>query len=448
MKRLFGTDGIRGEAGKYPLDSATVAKLGSALARFFGARNTDSPSFVIGRDTRLSGPEIESALRAGLEAEGAKVVSAGIMTTPGVAFLVASRSFNAGLVISASHNPFEDNGIKVFTDSGRKLDDGSEAEVESLMDSAPDIGTGQIHAAADEDAGEMESGYKRHLISQFPGLSLEGLRIVVDCANGAASHIAPEVLSVLGAEVIAINCSPNGTNINAGCGSMHMEVLRAAVRESGADVGVAFDGDADRALFTDELGNIVDGDGVLWLVAKRLDAGGLLGDRRVIVATVMSNVGLELALKDSGIEMLRADVGDRYVLETLLATGAAVGGEQSGHVIFPRVSLVGDGIVTALNVLNAMTETGRPLSELLSGFEKFPQILVNVKVREKIPFETITAIAEEKRAIETTLEGRGRLLLRYSGTENLARVMIEGPDQSEIEMLANTLAVRISESLS
>lgn len=443
MKKLFGTDGIRGEAGQFPLDCATVEIFGRSLAAHFEKRLGRQPRFVTGRDTRESGDWIESALHTGLVAGGASCDSAGVITTPGIAFLTVVEGYDAGVVISASHNPFHDNGIKVFVSTGQKLDEESERAIEKSIYDALEGFTPSDAVAPDGSSSEsFVAAYKKYLTSEFEDLSLAGMKIVVDCANGAASHIAPELFRELGADVVAIHCAPDGKNINLECGSMHMGPLQTAVIENGADIGVAFDGDADRSLFVDEKGNLVDGDGVLWIMSKYLAHHGML-EKPQIVATVMSNVGLEIALREKGIELLRADVGDKYVLEQLLKTGAAVGGEQSGHVIFPHRSLVGDGIMTALYLFEAMHEQKSSLSQLLEGFQRYPQVLVNVRVREKRPFEDMSEVADAIAKVETAVEGNGRLLLRYSGTENLARVMIEGRDQDIIESLANELAETI-----
>jgi phosphoglucosamine mutase len=461
MKRLFGTDGMRGEAGIFPLDAATVRTVGGSLARRLGERLGRAPRFVTGRDTRESGGWIELAFASGAREAGARVDAAGVITTPGVAYLTRTLPADAGVVVSASHNPYRDNGIKIFAPDGRKLDDATERLIESdiyaeFQTAAPS--SSQAHEgttvesarSAEEESRRgdvLRSLYLEYLSDGVGGgLSLEGLTVVADCANGAASALAPALLSRLGARVVAINDSPDGRNINLDCGSLHTEHLCRRVVEEGAHLGVAFDGDADRSLFADARGRLVDGDATLWVLAKLMQRRGELTGGRV-VATVMSNIGLELALGARGVELLRADVGDKYVLEELLRTGAALGGEQSGHIIFPRVSLAGDGMITTLNLLRAVLEEGRPLEELTEGFERYPQILLNVRVREKRPFEEVEAVARAADGVRARLEGRGRLLLRYSGTEPLARVMIEGPSQEEIESLAGGLAEVIRRAL-
>ncbi len=445
MKQLFGTDGIRGQAGKFPLDEATVEIIGRSLTRQFADSHGRAPRFVSGRDTRESGTWIERALHRGIRTEGGSVESAAVMTTPGVAFLTKEFGFDAGIVVSASHNPYHDNGIKVFSPSGKKIAPEIERRVEA------DICGGGFDRCAEVDVDESNSllffdRYLDYLLSGFPDLSLIGKKLVVDCANGAASELAPELFGRLGAEVVAIHKTPDGRNINENCGSLHLSGLCERVLEERADIGIAFDGDADRALFADENGQIVDGDGVLWIMANLLKAHGVLQNDTVI-ATVMSNLGLERALDSIGIGLVRTVVGDKYVLEELLRSGSAVGGEQSGHIIFPQRSLVGDGMMTALFLLEAIWENHSTLGGAVAGFVRYPQILVNIKVREKKPFEDVEPIRSAARATEVRLGNSGRLLLRYSGTENLARVMIEGRDQAEIESEALRLAEIIRENL-
>jgi phosphoglucosamine mutase len=439
MKKLFGTDGIRARAGEFPLDSETVPRIGASLARRFADRLDRSPRFVLGRDTRESGQWIEQALTEGAASAGAEVESAGVITTPGVAFITGAFGFDAGIVISASHNPYEDNGIKVFLPDGRKLDDATERLVEADIFSRaqPLEVVSNVSTATPNKA--FQKAYIDHLLSLFSHLRLDGLKIVVDCANGASCEYAGEILKRLGADVALINNLPDGRNINLDCGSLHLEGLQQKIIETNADLGVAFDGDADRALFVDEKGNVADGDATLWILARPLKDEGRLTDSKV-VATVMSNIGLEMALRSREIELVRTSVGDKYVLEELLTSGAALGGEQSGHIIMPQVSLVGDGMVTMLSVLDALVANELKLSEAVEGFVRYPQVLVNVQVKEKKPFEDLPAIAETAAELERKLDGSGRLLLRYSGTENLARVMIEGADQSENVRLANEVA--------
>jgi phosphoglucosamine mutase len=466
MKRLFGTDGMRGEAGRFPLDAATVRTAGRSLARHLAERLGRAPRLVLGRDTRESGSWIERAFLEGARSGGARAESAGVITTPGVAFLARSLPADAGVVISASHNPFHDNGIKIFAPTGRKLDDATERLIEAdiyaewELGAPPTAGASEAKASSESEevgdsnavrleapAGEearhaalLRGFYFDYLTDEVAqGLELEGLKVVVDCANGAASAFAPELLARLGARVVATFDRPDGRNINLDCGSLHTDVLCRRVVEEGADLGVAYDGDADRALFVDARGRLVDGDATLWVLGRRMkERGELAGDR--VVATVMSNIGLELALRSRRIELVRTDVGDKYVLEELLRSGASLGGEQSGHVILPRLSLAGDGMITTLCLLRPMREAGRPLEELTEGFRRYPQVLVNVRVREKLPFEGVEEVARAAGEVRARLGESGRLLLRYSGTEPLARVMIEGQSQAEIDALAEELA--------
>jgi phosphoglucosamine mutase len=442
---------MRGEAGRFPLDAATVQVAGRSLARRLAARLAESeertPRIVTGRDTRESGAWIEHAFINGAREAGAQVESAGVITTPGVAYLARRLPADAGVVISASHNPYQDNGIKIFAPSGRKLDDTTERLIEADIEGEKgNDSTGVKQAGVVEDEAEathaaaLREQYLNYLAEEVAdNLWLEGFSLVVDCANGAASRLAPALFERLGARVISIHNTPDGRNINRDCGSLHIEGLQQKVKEERADLGVAFDGDADRALFVDARGQFVDGDATLWVMAQYLSERGRL-DGDMVVATVMSNIGLELALRSKGLQLLRTDVGDKYVLEELLRTEAALGGEQSGHLIFPRLSLAGDGMITTLCLLRAMKESGASLDDLTAGFTRYPQVLVNVRVREKLPFEEVKTIARAASETEMQLGESGRLLLRYSGTEPLARVMIEGERQDLIERYANDLA--------
>jgi phosphoglucosamine mutase len=453
---------MRGEAGRFPLDAATVQVAGRSLARRISKRLAESgerraPRIVTGRDTRESGAWIERAFINGAREAGAQVESAGVITTPGVAYLARTSLADAGVVISASHNPYQDNGIKIFAPSGRKLDDATERlieadiEAEKGNDSNDGKQAGAVVVVEDEAeasrAAVLREQYLNYLAEEVAdNLTLEGFSLVVDCANGAASWLAPTLFERLGARVININNTPDGRNINHNCGSLHIEGLQRKVEEERADLGVAFDGDADRALFASASGQFVDGDATLWVMARYLSDHGLL-DGDVVVATVMSNIGLELALRSKGLRLLRADVGDKYVLEELLRTKAALGGEQSGHLIFPRLSLAGDGMITTLCLLRAMKESGASLDDLTAGFTRYPQVLVNVRVREKLPFAEVKTIARAASETQMQLGEGGRLLLRYSGTEPLARVMIEGERQDLIEQYANDLASVIKEAI-
>lgn len=440
MKKLFGTDGIRGRAGAFPLNAETVQVTGASLARQYREKLGRSPRFVTGRDTRESSEWIESAFHEGAMAENAECHSAGVITTPGVAFVTRNHNFDAGIVISASHNPFEDNGIKIFLPSGHKIGEGVENAIEKDIFGMRPIDNKRGSAKAfNAEEVEFQKDYLAYLRDEFEDLELDNFKMVVDCANGAASGLAPALFKSFGADVIAINNKPDGKNINKECGSLHLEHLQARVLQENADFGAAFDGDADRALFVDEKGKIVDGDATLWIMAQYFQDHGKLKNQTV-VATVMSNIGLEIALNSRKLKLRRVAVGDKYVLEELLKTNSEIGGEQSGHVIVPEKSLVGDGMMTTLFLLEAVREKDAVFSEMTSGISRFPQILVNVTVREKQPFESIEKIVEASKQIEKELDGKGRLLLRYSGTENLARVMIEGEDQAAIEAHANRLA--------
>lgn len=461
MKKLFGTDGIRGEAGQFPLDAATVKTIGASLATRLKEKLGRPPQIVIGRDTRESGEWIEQALAAGATSVGARLRSAGVITTPGVAFLVRSLPADAGVVLSASHNAFQDNGIKIFSPTGRKLDEETERLIESdVFASAKSASTAPPETdspnkpidlsnppVVNDEPKDLRNRYLDFLANEIgQGISLKGLRLVIDCANGAASKIAPQLFERLGATVTSINNTPDGRNINLNCGSLHTESLQQEVENQKAALGVALDGDADRSLFVDAQGRLVDGDATLWVLAKYLSARGRLR-RETVVATVMSNIGLELALQSQKISLVRADVGDKYVLEELLRLGASLGGEQSGHIIFPELSVAGDGLITTLCLLRAMIEEEKPLHELTEGLQTFPQILLNVKVKVKQPFDEVAAIRKVKQHIEAELGSRGRLLLRYSGTEPLARVMIEGESQNAIEGQAHELVGVIRDAL-
>lgn len=454
-QRLFGTDGIRGIAGEFPLDDLTVAGFGSSLVSNLAEDLGREPRIVVGRDTRESGPMIERALTRGAMAAGATVESAGVITTPGVAYIARVIPFDAGVVISASHNPYRDNGIKLFSPSGKKLGDQMERRIEmdllatAAADYADTNQTNREHSNACRNGREAEyrGRYLDYLVHEVGrGLSLEGMRIAIDCANGAAFRIAPEVFRRLGAQLQVFSDQPDGRNINEGCGSLHLERLQGEVVSGKLDLGVAFDGDADRALFVDASGNIVDGDAALLALADLFRARGWL-QGGVVIATVMSNVGLEIALRERGIELVRAPVGDRYVLEELLSRGASLGGEQSGHIIFPKISLAGDGLITAIELLRAVRESGRTLGQLARQMTRYPQVLVNVRVRTKPVLETLAGVKAEMARLESELEGRGRLLVRYSGTENLARVMIEGEDEARIKEQAHRLAATIAEAI-
>jgi len=446
MKKLFGTDGIRGVAGQFPLDPVTIHAVGLALAHHLG----DAPRILIGQDTRESSDPITAALTAGLEEGGAIVESAGVIPTPAVAYLARAHNFAAGIVISASHNPWVDNGIKLFGSDGYKLPDTTELAIEAEIFRRIESSTNNTQLTTHNFLSVNEADrteYIRFLLAAVPNLSLDGHRIVIDCANGAASAIAPQLFAELGGgEVIFTHASPNGRNINENCGALYAKTVAAEVMQQCASMGITFDGDADRALFADENGKVVNGDAVLLLAARDLAAQGLLTNSTV-VATTMSNMGLEAALKRSGITMLRAPVGDKYVLEQMLATGAALGGEQSGHIIFSGRSTTGDGLLTALLLLDIVHRSGKSLAQLTADLKTFPQVIVNVKVREKRPLDSIPAVAAAIAEAEAALADSGRVVIRYSGTEALARVMIEAESEAQMQHHANAIADAIRNEL-
>ncbi len=432
MGRFFGTDGIRGRAGAAPLDPPTVQRIGRAVVL---ALDADSPRVLIGRDTRESSPGLESHLAAGVRAAGGVVESAGVIPTPAIAHHARHGNYALGVVLSASHNPYEDNGIKVFSGCGRKFDSDMEARTEELLDS---IDAPQLEAASPAPIDLRES-YLGHLRDCYTGLPIAGRRIVLDCANGATSHLAGSLFESLGAEVRMRAAAPDGRNINAACGATKPDAMARAVVEEEADLGVAFDGDGDRAIFADAAGRIVDGDHVLFMVARHLkQQGRLAGD--AVVTTVMSNVGLEVALERLGIEMVRTAVGDRHVLAEMERRGANLGGEQSGHVIFLDHEPSGDGLLTALKALEVIVASGQSLAELAADLEIFPQVLLNVRVRERLDIESLPELSASVAAAHASLDGRGRLLVRYSGTEPILRVMAEGPDEAELRDLAGRIA--------
>lgn len=446
-KRLFGTDGIRGVAGEFPLDPLTAYAFGVALGAW-AARHGSPRDVLIGRDTRESGEWLAETVAGGLARGGARARSAGVITTPGVAYLTRSRRFVAGVMISASHNPYKDNGIKVFDHSGYKLPDEEEHRLEDeiLRLRSNGLRPAPLPVTVERD---LDEAYLDYLAST--ARRLDGVSIVVDCGHGSASRLAPALFSRLGAGVHSIGCEPNGRNINLDCGALWLEPLRREVLGRGAGLGVAFDGDADRAMFISDSGRTIDGDCVLLMCARDLrEKGKLAGNDGVplVVATVMSNLGLEKALAAFGVRMIRTPVGDKYVLEEMRRCGAVLGGEQSGHVIFSEFTTTGDGLLTALRVLALMKETGRGLDELTAGLEVFPQKLVNVAVKEKKPLTELPAVESEIRAAEEFFGGAGRVVVRFSGTEPLARVMVEGPEASHVERFAMRIADAIRKELS
>ncbi len=434
--RLFGTDGVRARAGEYPLDHPTIRRLGAAVIRALPA-GAASPRILVGRDTRESGSWIEAELAFGASGEGAVVTSAGVVPTPAIAYLTRAAGYDLGIVISASHNPFEDNGIKVFSGTGAKFTEDVERHVEGIVaDARWQASSGD---ARNLDATQRVEPYLNHLRTVFPEVaSLGPFRLAIDCANGATTTVAPQLFMGLGIELVVMGDEPDGHNINLDCGSTHPERLAETVRARECDLGVAFDGDGDRAIFVDDRGHVVNGDAVLLMCGRLLKQEGRLAGN-TIVATVMSNIGLELACRQSGIEMVRTAVGDKYVMEEMLRRGATLGGEQSGHVIFSDYLYTGDGLCTALNVLRTIAMTGRSLADLASDLTNYPQVLLNVRVREKIDLQSVPDIAAAIKRVEDRVDGQGRVLVRYSGTEPLLRVMLEGRDEHEIRAWAQEI---------
>jgi len=451
VRKLFGTDGIRGRANVHPMTGDVMLRLGRALALVFrlGPNSRRAPRVLIGKDTRRSGYMLEDALAAGLCSMGVNVLQVGPIPTPGLAFLTVDMRCDAGAMITASHNPFEDNGVKFFSRDGFKLPDEAEARIEALMGSTELDAQGALGADIGS-ARRIDDAAGRYIVflkKTFPRQStLEGLRVAIDCANGAAYKVAPTVLEELGADVVAVGNQPDGTNINEGCGAMHPEHVAEVARRARADIGIAVDGDADRVILVDERGEIVDGEQILAMCALEMKRRGALS-RDAIVGTVMSNLGLERALAGMGLALLRADVGDRYVVETMLREKINLGGEQSGHVVFLDHNTTGDGMLTALQVLALMRREERPLSELARVMERTPQVLRAVRVSRKPPFEELPGLARALARVEADLAGRGRILVRYSGTERVARVMLEGDDRSEIETIAEELCALIKREI-
>lgn len=444
MKKLFGTDGIRAVAGEYPLDYPSIHALGAAVVDLLRQEGL-APDVLIGRDTRESGPWMEQALVQGIREAKGRPLCAGILPTSAVSLLTMRHHFNAGVVISASHNPFHDNGIKIFSSKGTKISDAWEARLEDIV------------IRAEKTETQKSVGHKPHraFTAEYAGFlkgTLGGgsfprrLKVVLDCANGAAAGVAPGVLSEMGIDVTAIGCAPDGRNINHGCGSLHPHHVAQAVVEAGADMGIAYDGDADRALWADETGRVLNGDHTLYVLAQSMVRLGKLRGKTV-VATGMSNMGLEAALRRMGLSLFRTKVGDKYVLEKMMELGANLGGEQSGHTILLDECPTGDGILTSLRMLQAMAETGRPLSELAAGLQELPQILLSVPVARKEDFLKVPDVAAAIDRAQAGLAGRGRLEVRYSGTEPLARVMVEGDDLDAIHLYAHAIADAIRHSL-
>ena len=450
-RKLFGTDGIRAVAGQAPLDPTTVYAVGLALAHSL-RKTADKPRVLLGRDTRESSPWIAATLAEGLRVAGAEAESAGVITTPAVAFLARTHGFHAGVVISASHNPWQDNGIKLFGGDGFKLPDAVELAMETeILHHASQVKVvdPRSFTPVEEDLA-FQADYVQFLIDSVPDLWLADLSIVVDCANGAAAAVAPELFRRLNrdgrASLTLLNIAPDGRNINAGCGALHPEYVAKEVKARGASIGLTFDGDADRCMLAGAQGNVINGDAILLMAARDLKARGMLtGD--IVVATSMSNIGLEAALKRSGIRMLRAPVGDRYVLEEMQKHNAVLGGEQSGHILFPHLATTGDGLLTALVVLDLVARSGQSVEALTADLKVFPQVIVNVKVREKKPLDAIPPVVKAIRAAENELKDSGRVVIRYSGTEALARVMIEAESEEAMRRHAEAIAATIRNEL-
>jgi phosphoglucosamine mutase len=442
-RHLFGTDGIRGIPGEPPLDEATLVAIGEALGAHLCKKET-RPRILIGMDTRLSSPELALQIERGAAFAGAELSLAGVISTPGVACLVREKGFSAGVVISASHNPFTDNGVKLISGSGTKFSDEVELELEreitARRGAVRQPGDGAVKLPpADPSLDEYYLAWLRGFA--LPGAKLEGMKLVLDCANGAASALGPQLFRRLGARVTAIHAEPDGRNINADCGSLHPESMGRAVIENRAALGVAFDGDADRAIFATAAGRIVDGDGVLLAAARHMKAAGTLkGD--AVVGTTMTNLGLERALAAEGLRLVRAPVGDRYVLEEMLRMGANLGGEQSGHIIFLDDSIMGDGLLTALIIASLVSMKG-PLETLTAGLSVYPQKILNVRVKEKPPLDSLPGVARALAEANQTLGSRGRIVVRYSGTEALARVMVEAEREADVERFTESIASAI-----
>ena len=444
MKKLFGTDGIRGIAGEFPLDYSSVYALGKALVSLLQDEDL-TPKILLGRDTRESGEWLEQALIHGIANNRGTAFSAGVIPTSAISFLTQKHSFSAGIVISASHNPYRDNGIKIFSSEGKKIPESWEDRLESAVLIEEMIIPGESLKIEPDHSFVLD--YIQFLKGRFPKDQLtRSIKVALDCANGASSFIAPGVFLDLGFEVLTLNASPDGKNINAECGSLYPQNLAMNVTKYNADIGIAYDGDADRAVWVDEKGNILNGDHTLYVISRFMKERGRLM-RNLVVATTMSNMGLEKALKELGITLFRTPVGDKYVLDKMLSMGANLGGEQSGHTIFLDDYPTGDGILTSLRMLEVMTELNTPLSELVSDFKEFPQVLVNVPVSKREDFHQYPEIAETMQDIGTKLGDAGRFHVRYSGTEPLVRIMVEGMDKKQIEHLAVQMAIVIEKYL-
>jgi phosphoglucosamine mutase len=445
VKQLFGTDGIRGAAGDYPLDPETVLRFGAALATVLEEEYGRDCRLVLGRDTRESGGWLRDCVSRGLAARGASATDAGVITTPGLAHVLDRQGFDAGVMISASHNPFHDNGLKVFGRGGFKLSDALEQRIEARI-LGDELAQPDAQGPAAEADGALVREYIRHLEGVVSKGRFDGMRLVLDCANGSASGIAAEVFRHHGADVTVIGNAPDGRNINLDCGSLHLDSLATYVRQHGADLGLAFDGDADRCLAVDRRGRQVDGDHILFIVGRSLKRAGRL-DGDAIVATIMSNLWLERSLAQLGVTLHRAAVGDKYVLERMLESGLVLGGEQSGHVIFRQHATTGDGLLTGLLLLDALVDEEQPLEEILDSIVPCPQVQLNVEVREKPDLRDHATVGPAVREVEQAMADSGRVVLRYSGTEPLARIMVEGTDAGKVRAHAEHLARIVTEAL-
>jgi phosphoglucosamine mutase len=446
--KLFGTDGIRARAGEYPLNSKTIMAIGRAIGEKLGGK------VFFGQDTRVSSPWIFDLLQQGISSTKATITNAGVIPTPAIALLTKSYGYSGGVMISASHNPYEDNGIKVFAGDGTKLNDSDEVQVErrvfELLSSPRPAETTEVvpqrRISARNSTGWLER-YQEILLSHFArGAWLTGMRIVVDCANGAMSEIAPRLLTKLGADVVITHASPNGTNINDRCGAVHVDALRVAMRDAPADFGVSYDGDGDRSMFMLRNGRLIDGDGILLIMARRLKKNGKLNPP-VVIGTSMTNFSLERKLREEGISLTRVSVGDRFIFEEMLRSGAELGGEPSGHIIFSDFRLSGDGLLTTLKVGEAIAGDHATFEDLTQDWEESPQLLKNVRVKNKVPLETLPAIQAKMAEVDHALQGCGRLVVRYSGTEPLLRVMIESDDAAKNERLMEDLLATIREQI-
>ena len=445
-KNLFGTDGIRGVPGEYPLDDPTLDRVGLALGGYLRSLSA-RPRVLIGRDTRESGPHIAERIARGLAAAGAQPISVGVLTTPGVAWLVNEEGYAAGVVVSASHNPYQDNGVKLISAAGMKFPDAVEGEIEEfiLSHNGP-LPPASAQSNEYKDDEKLHDDYLKGLRKAvLDGAKLAGMKIVLDCANGAASHLAPWLFRSLGAEVVPMNDNPDGRNINAGCGSLHPEGMQKRVTETGAALGVAFDGDADRAVFSTASGKLVDGDGVLLVAGRYLKSAGKLKGT-ALVGTTMANLGLERALEKSGLTLTRTAVGDRYVLEEMQRSGANLGGEQSGHILFWDDATTGDGMLTAVKIASIVSISG-PLDDLVADLKILPQTIINVRVRQKPPLNLLPEVSNLLSQAEKALGNSGRVVLRYSGTEPLARVMVEAETEEEMRRWSDSLASALKSTI-